>query len=248
MNTPVVAITGAARRIGRATAKHFHSRGHNVVVHYNASSDAAVALVADLNYLRPNSAQYIQGDLGDAASIAGLGQAMIDCFSRLDVLVNNASVYYPTPLVRLSAQQWQHCHDINVTAPLLLSQQLAAELSTRRGAIVNIIDACVLRPEPDHIAYGVSKGALATLTRGLAAELAPSHIRVNGVAPGAISWPEGSAALSADAKKSLLTSIPMGRLGSDHDIASAVYHLACEAFYVTGHTLKVDGGRSLQQH
>jgi pteridine reductase len=235
-------ITGAARRIGAVIAARLHAAGASVGIHFNQSAEPAHALADSLNDLRPGSAKAFAADLVSSAQCSALMDAMLQWCGDLDVLVNNASSFYPTPLGSVTEEQWEDLVGSNLKAPLFLSQAAAHSLASRHGSIVNIIDIHAQRPLRDHAVYGVSKAGLAMLTRSLAKDLAPS-IRVNGVSPGAILWPEDD--MSQQTKDSIISQIPLARPGEPKDIAACVLYLVSEAPYVTGQIIAVDGGRSL---
>ena len=238
----VALVTGAARRVGAEIATHLHAAGADVAIHYRRSDDAAAKLVARLNAVRPESAAAFQADLLDIDSIPALVAAVTDWRGGLDVLVNNASSFYPTPLGEITEEHWDDLVGSNFKAPLFLSQAAAAGLRERRGTIVNIVDIHAQRPLRNHLVYSPAKAGLAMLTRALARELAP-EVRVNGVSPGAILWPEGD--MSKETKASILDEVPLARPGDPTDIAGCVLYLVRDATYVTGQIVAVDGGRSI---
>lgn len=238
----VALVTGAARRIGAAICRCLHQEGASVVIHYRSSRAEADALCADLNGLRSNSALALQADLADIGSLPALIGATSAWHDRLDILINNASSFYPTPMGEITAVQWDDLIGSNLKAPLFLSQAALAELRKSRGVIINMIDIHAQRPLRHHAVYGTAKAGLAMLTRALAKDLAP-EIRVNGVSPGAIMWPD--AGLSAQTKETILRQIPTGRPGDAADIAACVLYLVRDAGYVTGQIIAVDGGRSI---
>lgn len=235
-------VTGAARRIGAAIADALHRAGAAVAVHYRASAGEADALVAALNERRAGSACSFQADLHDTASLPSLVRAVTGWSGRLDILVNNASSFYPTPLGTISETQWDDLVGTNLKAPLFLAQAASAELRANRGVIVNIVDIHARRPLSDHLVYGPAKAGLVMLTRSLAKDLAP-EVRVNGVAPGAILWPEDG--MTEDVQRKILAQIPLGRRGEPSEIADCVLYLIRDATYVTGQVIAIDGGRSL---
>lgn len=237
----VVLITGAARRIGAAIARTLHEAGYGVALHYRHSRDELDALIGELEARRAHSTLVLQADLADAASLPGLVDAVVARFGRLDALVNNASMFHPTPLGTITAAQCDAFFAINARAPLLLAQVAAPHLKAAHGAIVNITDIHAERPLPQHAAYGMSKAALRMATLALAQELAP-EVRVNAVAPGAILWPENKSGVDRDAA---LARIPLQRTGTPEEIADTVLWLIRDAGYVTGQTIHVDGGRIL---
>ena len=242
LDNKVALITGAAKRIGAAIARRLHESGANVAIHYRGSRDAADALASELNALRENSAATFQADITDTASHSVLVDGVLAWRGQLDVLVNNASSFYPTPLGSITEEQWEDLVGTNLKAPLFLAQASLAALREARGSIVNIVDIHARRPLRDHAVYGPAKAGLAMLTLSLAKDLGPD-IRVNGVAPGAILWPE--AGLTDTAKDSILEQVPLGRPGDPADIAGCVLYLVRDAHYVTGQIISVDGGRSI---
>ncbi len=238
----VAIVTGAARRIGAAVVRELHGRGLDVVIHYRGSADEAGVLRDELLALRPGSVALVQADLADHAAPERIRDAALAAFGRIDVLVNNASAFYPTPLGSVTKAQWDELFDSNLRAPFFLSQACASELGGRQGAIVNMVDIHGLVPLPSHPVYSQAKAGLIAQTRSLAKELAP-EVRVNGVAPGAILWPEGGE--SPEAGEEILRHVPLARQGRPEDIAGAVAFLALDAPYITGQILAVDGGRLL---
>jgi pteridine reductase len=237
-----VLVTGAARRIGAAIVTRLHAEGANVAIHYRSSSQEAENLAERLNNERDNSATIFRADLLDNAQISSLVSEVLEWHGQLDALVNNASTFYPTPVGSITEEHWQDLMGSNLKAPLFLSQAAAPELAKRSGAIVNIVDIHSQRPLRNHAVYGPAKAGLAMLTRSLAKDLAP-EIRVNGVSPGAILWPEDG--MSGAAQKSILRQVPLQRPGEPDDIAGCVAYLLCDADYVTGQIIAVDGGRSV---
>ncbi len=242
LNGEVILVTGAARRIGAAIVTRLHEDGAAVAIHYRSSAKDADELAARLNAVRPDSAATFQADLLDLQRIPALVAAVCDWHGRLDALVNNASTFYPTPVGSITEAHWDDLMGSNLKAPLFLSQAVTRELEKRRGAIVNIVDIHSDRPLRNHAVYGPAKAGLAMLTRSLAKDLAPS-IRVNGVSPGAILWPEDG--LSDAAQQSILRQVPLQRPGNPEDIADCVLYLLRDAEYVTGQIIAVDGGRSV---
>ena len=238
----VALITGAARRVGAEIATHLHAAGADVCIHYRRSAADADGLVARLNALRPDSAAGFPADLLDTAALPALIGAVKDWRGGLDILVNNASTFYPTPLGEITEADWDDLVGSNFKAPLFLSQAAAASLRERHGSIVNIVDIHAQRPLSKHVVYSPAKAGLAMLTRALAKELAPD-VRVNGVSPGAILWPESD--MSAATKASILDQVPLARAGAPGDIAGCVLYLVRDATYVTGQIVAVDGGRSI---
>ncbi len=238
---PVAFITGAAKRIGAAMACQLHSEGYRVIIHYGHSKDDALALAEKLNNQRADSAICLQANLCNSDEVSTLGQRALGIWGQIDVLVNNASSFYPTPVGDISEEDWVSLIGSNVKGPLFLSQALAPALALSNGCIINMVDMHVDRPLPKHSVYLIAKSGLASLTKSLAIDLAP-HVRVNGIAPGAILWPERE--MGDDEKETLLSSIPLGELGTPADIAKTLSFLV-SAPYITGQIIYVDGGRSL---
>jgi pteridine reductase len=234
-------ITGAAKRIGAALARDLHACGLDIVVHYHRSATEALALVAELNARRHQSAWSLEADLLDPDSHEKIIQKAVTCTGRLDVLINNASMFYPTPVGSTTLQQWNELMGTNLTAPFFLAQAAAPHLRATAGSIINITDIHGGRPLKDHPVYSTAKAGLIMLTRSLAKELGP-EIRVNAVSPGAILWPETG--LSDKKKEQILSRTVLKRLGTPEDITSAVRYLVQQAAYVTGQVLIVDGGRT----
>ena len=239
---PTALITGGAKRIGNAIAHSLHTAGYNIMVHYRSSAGAAAELVSELNALRDNSAASVSADLLDAGSIPRVVEATIDEFSRLDVLVNNASTFYPTPIELITDEFWNDLVGSNLKAPAFLVKAAVPYLRESRGSIVNIVDIYASRPLADHPIYYSAKAGLEMLTKALARDLAP-HVRVNGVAPGVILWPEHG--YSEASQAAMLDSIPLERMGEPGDVAKTVKFLVVDGTYITGQIIAVDGGRSV---
>lgn len=235
-------ITGAARRIGATIAEMLHGHGVNVAIHYRGSEAQAAELSAKLNQRRPGSTHIFDSDLAASGEPASLVEAVLGWSGKLDILINNASSFYATPLGTITEDQWSDLIGSNLKAPLFLSQAAMPHLRASRGVIVNIIDIHAKRPLRDHAVYGSAKAGLAMLTRSLARDLAP-EIRVNGVAPGAIAWPENG--MTDAVKENIVEQIPLGRSGDPLDIANCVLFLVRDATYSTGQIIAIDGGRSL---
>jgi len=235
-------VTGAARRIGAEIARRLHAAGFNIVLHYHRSAADAEALSNELNAMRGGSVHLLQADLLETGRLNELVHRAAEFWGSLDVLVNNASGFYATPLGTVTEGQWDDLIGSNLKAPFFLAQTAAPYLRERKGCIVNIGDIYADRPLKNYSVYSLAKAGLAAMTRALAKELAPD-IRVNGVAPGAILWPEHDADTAKKAE--ILAHIPMKRAGEASDIAKAVLFLVEDAPYVTGQILVVDGGRSL---
>jgi len=235
-------VTGAARRIGACIATTLHQRGCKVMLHYHRSGDPVTELAERLNVLRPESAFVVQADLGKDDDIQRLAAEVRAGFGHLDLLVNNASRFFPTTIGSTSAKQWDELMGSNLRGPYFLTQALLPELAVAGGSVVNLLDVHAVKPMHGHAVYCMAKAGLQMMTLAMAKDLGP-QIRVNGVAPGAILWPENDC--SSEDQQKILKKTVMGRAGNPEDIASAVAYLGLDAPYVTGQVLAVDGGRSL---
>jgi pteridine reductase len=240
----IALITGAAARIGATTARFLHAAGCDVILHYRNSGDRAHKLAQMLNEERARSAFTLQGDLADMQRIEPLAEEAVALRGHLDILINNASSYYPTPVGSITQDQWDDLFASNARAPLFLSQALAPTLTQSRGCIVNLVDIHADRPNAGHPVYSMAKAANAMMVKALARDLAP-EVRVNGIAPGAALWPEH---FFDDAdRQEILKRTPLGRPAGAEQIAQAVLFMVAGTDYVTGQILAVDGGRSVQQ-
>ncbi len=238
---PVVLITGAAHRIGATTAKLLHQNGMNIVLHYRGSREKAQAVQKELNDKRENSVILIQADLHITNGLPALIEASVKAWGRLDVLINNASSFYPTKMGKTTEAQWDDLIGSNLKAPFFLSQAAAPHLKKNNGCIINIVDIHAERPLKTFPIYSMAKAGLAMMTKSLACELGP-EIRVNAVAPGAILWPEN---LDEVAKQRIVSRTFLKRQGEPNDISKTILYLIKDAGYVTGQIIAVDGGRSL---
>lgn len=241
LGRPVALVTGGARRIGAVIARTLHANGYDLAVHCRHSRAELDALAADLERERAGSLLSLQADLADADRVPELVVATLGRFGRLDALVNNASAFHPTPIGTASQADWDHLFAANARAPFFLSQAAAPHLRQVQGAIVNLVDIYAEHPLPDHAIYCMAKAALVAMTRALARDLAP-EVRVNGIAPGAVLWPEHG---DYAAREALVARTPLARAGSPEDVAGAVLWLLRGAPFVTGQILTIDGGRSL---
>ena len=237
-----VLVTGAARRVGAVIARTLHAAGANLVLHYRSSADDATALAQELNALRPASSALAECDLLEITQLPTLVETAVTQFGGLDILVNNASTFYPTPLGDITEMDWDDLIGTNLKAPLFLAQAAAARLREAQGLIVNLADIHGMKPLRRYPVYSVAKAALIMLTRSLARELGP-QVRVNAVAPGPVMWPEGGVDKALQEKITQRTALK--RPGSAHDVARACLFFATGAPYVTGQILAVDGGRSI---
>ena len=240
-NNPVVLITGAAHRIGATTAKLLHQNGMNIVLHYRGSREQAQAVQKELNEQRENSVILIQADLHITNGLPALIEESVKAWGRLDVLINNASSFYPTKMGKATEAQWDDLLGSNLKAPFFLSQAAAPHLKKNNGCIINIVDIHADRPLKTFPIYSMAKAGLSMMTKSLACELGP-EIRVNAVAPGAILWPEN---LDEVAKQRIVSRTFLKRQGEPNDISKTILYLIKDAGYVTGQIITVDGGRSL---
>ena len=238
----VALITGGARRIGAETANYLHSKGMNIIITYSKSVSAAKTLKKMLNSKRDKSCDIYKVEFNSMVDYKKTSNNILKIFGRIDYLINNASKFYPTKIDDITEKVWLDTMDTNIKTPLFLSKNLYKELKKRKGAIINVIDIHVEPPLKDHIIYNISKAGLLALTRTLAKDLAP-QIRVNGVSPGAIMWPENES--NKKKKLDILSKIPMKSEGNPKDIAKAIYFLLEESPYITGQNINVDGGRRL---
>jgi pteridine reductase len=242
-----VLITGSAKRVGAVTAETLHQAGYNVIIHCRMSRQDADNLAEKLNKLRPNSARVVQADLNDETVYNHLIEQAYQCWGRLDVLINNASSFYPTPVGSITLADWDNLINSNMKAPLFLSQAALPYLRETQGNIINMIDIHAQRPMKDHPVYCAAKAGLSMLTMSLAKDLGP-EVRVNGIAPGAILWPlsDGKKADMAEHTKNLIIErTSLKRPGEPIDIAKTILFLIRDADYITGQIIAVDGGRSL---
>jgi pteridine reductase len=248
-NIQVALVTGAAKRIGAEIVRQLHAAQFNLVIHYQHSEKEALTLAEELNQLRANSALAIKADLNNHEQLLKLAELASNQWQGISLLVNNASSFYPTPFGEATPQDWDNLIGSNLKAPYFLAQALAPQLTASSGCIINIADIYADKPLRNHSIYSIAKAGNLMLTKSLAQELAPK-VRVNGIAPGAILWPDDSHKkpedqLSDEAKEKMLSKIPLQQRGQAQDIAKAILFLVNDAPYVTGHILTVDGGRSL---
>jgi pteridine reductase len=237
-----VLVTGGARRVGAAIVRALHARGANVIIHHRHSAGDARALSGELEAQRPESTALVSADLTDQRARGRIIEEAAAAFGRLDVLVNNASTFYPTPFGEITQAHWNDLVGSNLEAPLFLAQAAAPHLKRTHGLILNLVDIHASRPLKRHTVYSIAKAGLVMLTRSLARELGP-EIRVNGIAPGPVMWPEGGVDLAL--QDEIIARTALKRLGSPEDVARAAVFFAENASYVTGQILAVDGGRSI---
>lgn len=251
-NPKVALVTGAAKRIGAEIARALHQQGFNLVIHYHQSVSIAQQLIEELNDARSNSAIGITANLGQIQDIKNLCAKAIEKWQRIDILVNNASSFYSTLIESATEKEWDELMSVNLKAPFFLSTTLADNLKKTRGCIINIADIYADRPLKQHSVYSIAKAGNVMLTKSLAQELAP-HVRVNGIAPGAILWPEKNTVesdqekLTEESKALILSKIPLKEKGTTEDITRTLLFLINDAPYITGQIITVDGGRSVIQ-
>jgi pteridine reductase len=235
-------ITGAARRVGAEIARTLHAAGANIVLHYRSSSEDAAELAREFNHARPGSAAVVSGDLLEIDKLPALATSAAQAFGGLDILVNNASSFYPTPVGDITELDWDDLIGTNLKAPLFLSQAVAPALHENRGLVLNLADIHGMRPLRRHPVYSIAKAGLIMLTKSLARELGP-HVRVNAIAPGPVLWPEDG--IDKGLQAEIIDRTALKRTGTASDVARAALFFAAEAPYVTGQILAVDGGRSV---
>jgi pteridine reductase len=242
MEGKVVLITGAARRVGAMLARTLQAAGANVMIHYNTSNEEARALASELNAQRGGSAAIVRANLLETAELIGIVDVTVKTFGQLDVLINNASTFYPTTVGEITEAHWNDLLGTNLKAPLFLSQAAAPALRLNDGLILNIADIHGMRPLRRYTTYSVAKAGLIMLTKSLARELGP-HVRVNAIAPGPVMWPEDRADKAL--QKKIIERTQLKRPGTPDDVARAALFLCTGAPYITGQILAVDGGRSV---
>lgn len=241
---PVALITGAAVRIGAAFVRELHTAGYRILLHYRRSQYAAEQLASELNNKRSDSIRCLSADLLELAQVKQLAEQSIAQWGRVDALINNASGFYPLPLAELTSEKWDELIGSNAKAALFLSMHLQQMLQQQRGCIVNIVDSTALPGVAAFTPYTMAKAALANMTRSLARELAP-HVRVNGVSPGVILWPEYDGGVNAEVQQLRVERTALGRMGTPEEIAHAVLFLVRDASYMTGQIIRVDGGATI---
>ncbi len=240
----VALITGAAHRIGAEIVRTLHAAGMDTAIHYRNSEAAALALKQELEQSRPDSVLLLQADLADTTSTPAMINKIHRWRARLDLLINNASSFYPTPVDESTEQQWDELMASNLKAPFFLAQAAAEILRQNRGSIINLIDIHAERPLKGYPIYSIAKAGNAMLVKSLARELGP-EVRVNGIAPGVILWPEVE--IEEQAKTETLARTALEDSGNPQDIARTLLFLARDAGYITGQIINVDGGRTIQQ-
>lgn len=237
-----VLITGGAKRIGARIARTLHAQDMNLVIHFNTSSDDANELCSELNSIRNDSAIAIGANLTSQDEVESLINKVIERTGQLDVLINNASTFYPTPIEDITLDDWDNLVGTNLKAPLFLCKYAAPHIKKSKGSIINMVDIHASKPLKNHPIYGPAKSGLVMLTRSLAKDLAP-EVRVNGIAPGMILWPENEP--PEEIKQKVVNQIPLKRTGEPNDIAKTVLFLIADADYITGQIIAVDGGRGI---
>ncbi len=244
MQNKVALVTGGAKRVGAAIVKRLHNEGMNVMIHFHHSQSEAHALRDELNALRKSSASTMQTDLLQIQDLPKLIEYTLKTFGRLDALVNNASTFQATPIGSINETNWNDLIGTNLKVPLFLSQAAAPALKQYKGCIVNIIDIHSERPLKNYVVYSIAKSALLGLTRSLSIELGP-EVRVNGISPGVAAWPVDEGHFDAQEQTRIVNQTALKRPGSPEEMAGAVKFLVCDATYMTGQIINVDGGRSV---
>ena len=235
-------ITGAAKRIGKEIALCFSEMGWNIIIHYNSSKNDAQVLADEINGNNPDSAITVQGNLDVKEDVEKVINEVRDAFPTIDLLINNASTFYPTPIEDISEEHWDKLVGSNLKGPLFIIKGLKDKLKESKGSIINITDTNLSKGVANYSIYSAAKAGLESITKGLARELAPD-IKVNAIAPGAMLEPP-DVTWTEEQKSKVISSIPLNRMGSEKDISEAVKFLA-KSNYITGQIIKVDGGRSL---
>ena len=235
-------ITGAAKRIGKEIALCFSEMGWNIIIHYNSSKNDAQVLADEINGANQDSAITVQGNLDVKEDVEKVINIVRDAFPTIDLLINNASTFYPTPIEDISEEHWDKLVGSNLKGPLFLIKGLKDKLKESKGSIINITDTNLSKGVANYSIYSAAKAGLESITKGLARELAPD-IKVNAIAPGAMLEPP-DVTWTEEQKSKVISSIPLNRMGSEKDISEAVKFLA-KSNYITGQIIKVDGGRSL---
>lgn len=237
---PVALVTGAARRVGRVIARTLHEAGYDLALHHRSAREDAEQLAAELEARRAGSVLLLSAELAQVAELPRLVLRTVQRYGRLDALVNNASAFYPTPVGEATEAQWDELFASNAKAPFFLAQAAAPHLRAARGAIVNLVDVYAQRPLARHTLYCMAKAANAMLVASLARELGP-EVRVNGVSPGAVMWPESGK--SAADQQELLGRTALRRAGRPEDVAGAVLFCCVDwARFVSGAYIPVSGG------
>lgn len=244
MRGKIILVTGGARRVGAAICRRLHAQGANLVVHHRSSVEEARSLQAELNQIRPGSVALAQADLLDIGRLPALIAETMMHFGKFDALINNASSFFPTPIGKITEQLWDDLLGSNLKAPLFLSQAAAPQLKKQFGCIINIVDIHSEWPLKNYVIYNAAKGGLAALTRSLALELAP-EVRVNGISPGPILWPEAGEWADETSRQHIIGRTLLKRMGEPDDIAKTAAFLIADAPYITGQIIAVDGGRSV---
>lgn len=244
VNNKVVLITGAAKRVGAAIAQHCHQQGMRLAIHYRESAQQASTLCTNFNQQRKDSAIALKADLCDTDKLEGLIAQVLGEWGQLDVLINNASSFYPAPLAKVTPTIWEDVTASNLKAPFFLSQLAAPHLKQKKGCIINLVDIQARRPLKNYSVYCIAKAGLVMLTKSLAKELGP-EIRVNAIAPGIVLWPDDETEFNEALREKIIARNALKRAGTPQDIAKTAVFLINYADFITGQIIAVDGGRSL---
>lgn len=244
-NNKVVLITGAAKRVGAAVARHLHAQGMRIAIHYNSSAKEAEQLCADLNNQRSDSTISWQGDIKDIQRLPQLVNYVIETWGQLDILINNASSFFPTPITEATEDQWDDLIGTNLKAPFFLAKAAIPYLVKQQGCIINMLDIQASSPLPSYPIYCAAKAGLLMLTKSLAKDLGPKQVRVNGIAPGVVLWPDNEEEFDKTTQDKIIARTALKRAGTPQDIAKTISFLVQGSDYITGQVIAVDGGRSL---
>lgn len=242
--TKVVLITGAAKRVGASIAQLCHQQGMRLAIHYRESAQHASTLCERFNQQRPHSAIALAADLRNFDTLEHLISQVIDEWGQLDVLINNASSFYPMPLAKVTPGTWEDVIASNLKAPFFLSQLASPYLKKQQGCIINLVDIQAQRPLKNYSVYCIAKAGLVMLTKSLAKELGP-EIRVNAIAPGIVLWPDDETEIKEALREKIIARNALKRAGTPQDIANSAIFLINYANFITGQIITVDGGRLL---
>jgi pteridine reductase len=240
----VALITGAAKRIGASIAKLLHQQGMNVVLHYHRSEEEAQVLCRRLNSIRDHSAALVRGNICLLSDCQAIIEKAYQVWNQLDILINNASGFYVTPIGKVDENSWEELLGSNLKGPFFLCQAAIPYMPANQGNIINIVATHAEKPLKNYSVYSIAKAGLAMLTKSLARELAPA-IRVNAVAPGLILWQDQENALPKAIQDDVINRTCLKRQGKPEDIAEAVLFLIKQD-YIVGQTITIDGGRSVK--
>jgi pteridine reductase len=238
----VALITGSAKRIGKEIAQHLHKQNYNIIVHYNTSKFDAKELVNEFNSNRQNSAMAIQADLSFLKEIKNLAQSALNYKGKINLLVNNASLFTPNNIQDTSIGEWNNLFESTSKGCYFLTQYLIPTLSRHQGNVINILDTHYQSPRNGFSLYSMAKASLAMQTKCFALELAPK-VRVNGIALGHFKWPEYKD-YDVRIEEELLNKIPLSKSGNANDINYTIDFIT-QNNYLTGEIIHLDGGKRI---